>query len=181
VTGAERERGCLFCTLRPAGDDRALLVLARRGGAYLMLNAFPYNAGHLMVAVKRHVGTLAALTAVERRDLWDLAALGESLLAEVYHPSGLNVGANLGRAAGAGVSGHLHLHLVPRWSGDTNFMAAVAETKVLPEALSETYRRLAAALERRGRSAAGRTRRPRAAGAARRPTPGRAGGRRPES
>ena len=179
VTGAERERGCLFCTLRAAGDDRARLVLARRAGAYLMLNAFPYNTGHLMVAVKRHVGTLAALTAAERRDLWDLAALGESLLAEVYHPSGLNVGANLGRAAGAGVTGHMHLHLVPRWSGDTNFMAAVAETKVLPEALSETCRRRAAALDRRGGPP---RRKPAAAGAPRRRGAGRpaaAGRRRP--
>jgi len=155
VTGAERERGCLFCTLRPAGDDRALLVLARRGGAYLMLNAFPYNAGHLMVAVKRHVGTLAALTAVERRDLWDLAALGESLLAEVYHPSGLNVGANLGRAAGAGVSGHLHLHLVPRWSGDTNFMPVLGDVNVIPQSLRQLRKELLAAGKKLGLPAAG--------------------------
>jgi ATP adenylyltransferase len=168
VTGAERERGCLFCRLRQRGDDRERLVLARRGGAYLMLNAFPYNTGHLMVAVGRHVGTLAALAPAERRDLWALAALGESLLAEVYHPSGMNVGANLGRAAGAGVGGHLHLHLVPRWSGDTNFMAAVADTKVLPEALSETYRRLLEALRgvRGGGAGSGRARR----------SPARAGG-----
>jgi ATP adenylyltransferase len=172
VTGAERERGCLFCRLRQRGDDRERLVLARRGGAYLMLNAFPYNTGHIMVAVGRHVGSLSALTAAERRDLWELAALGESLLAEVYHPSGMNVGANLGRAAGAGVAGHLHLHLVPRWSGDTNFMAAVADTKVLPEALSETYRRLLEALKG--------TRGDRAAAAGKESRTGRARARAPE-
>jgi ATP adenylyltransferase len=149
VTGSARERGCLFCRLRESGDDAARLVLARRPGAYLMLNAFPYNTGHLMAAVRRHVGTLSGLTAAERRDLGDLAVMGESLLAEVYHPAGLNVGANLGRAAGAGVDGHLHLHLVPRWKGDTNFMTSVGDTKVLPEPLEETFRRLREALARR--------------------------------
>jgi ATP adenylyltransferase len=105
-----------------------------------------------MVAVNRHVGTLAGLDAAERRDLWDLAALAERVLGEVYRPQGLNVGINLGRAAGAGVDGHLHVHLVPRWIGDTNFMVTAGDTKVLPEALDDTYRRLADAMRERTRA-----------------------------
>lgn len=146
IKGARRQPGCLFCRLRRPGDDPSRWILARERTGYLMLNAFPYNSGHLMAAVNRHVGTLGGLSEAERRDLWKLVALGESLLARVYHPDGMNVGLNLGRAAGAGVDGHLHLHLVPRWDGDTNFMPTVGGTKVLPEDLSETYSRLAAAL-----------------------------------
>jgi len=146
IKSARKTGGCLFCRLTKPGDDAGRLVLARRRYAYLMLNAFPYNSGHLMVVAARHAATLGELSGVERRDLWDLAARGESLLAEVYHPDGLNVGANLGRSAGAGIDGHLHLHLVPRWKGDTNFMVTVGNTKVLPEDLEETYRRLSRAL-----------------------------------
>ncbi len=151
VKDAERESGrgrCLFCRLGRAGDDPKRWILRRARHAYLVLNAFPYNSGHLMVAVARHVGRLRDLTAAERRDLWELAALGERALETGYGPDGLNVGLNLGRAAGAGVDGHLHLHLVPRWSGDTNFMTTVGGTKVLPEDLADSYQRLRAALER---------------------------------
>jgi ATP adenylyltransferase len=172
-TGA---KACLFCQLRRAGDDAARLILKRRKTAYLMLNAFPYTTGHLMVVVHRHLGRLADLTAAERRDLWELAALGESVLQEVYHPHGLNVGLNLGRSAGAGIDGHLHLHIVPRWQGDTNFMTTCGGTRVLPEDLTESYRRLAETMRaaprrrgskgrktgdsaRRGRTASGVTRR----------------------
>ena len=146
VKRAGKSRGCLFCRLKRAGDDPARLVLARRPHAFLMLNSFPYNSGHLMVAVDRHVGTLSGLLAAERRDVWELAALGERILAKAYRPDGMNFGINLGRSAGAGVDGHLHLHLVPRWSGDTNFMVTVGETKVLPEDLDDSYRRLVQAL-----------------------------------
>jgi len=147
----------LFCSLTARGDDPGRLVLARRRHAFLMLNAFPYNSGHLMVAVGRHSETLRGLTAAERRDLWDLAALGESLIAEVYHPDGMNVGANLGRTAGAGIEGHLHVHLVPRWKGDTNFMVTVGNAKVVPEDLDESYRRLSQAM---GASRSGRASKP---------------------
>jgi ATP adenylyltransferase len=155
-------RGCLFCQLRRAGDDPGRLILRRRKSAYLMLNAFPYTTGHLMVVVHRHIGRMADLTAAERRDLWELATQGESLLQEVYHPEGLNVGLNLGRTAGAGIDGHLHLHIVPRWQGDTNFMTTCGDTRVLPEDLEESYRRLAETLrdapKRRRRTTAARKR-----------------------
>lgn len=148
VKRAAKTRGCLFCRLVKPGDDRERFIVVRRPRAYLVLNSFPYNSGHLMVAVNRHVGSLEGLDARERADVWDLAALGESLLGRVYGPEGLNLGINLGRAAGAGVDGHLHVHLVPRWSGDTNFMVTVGETKVLPEDLDDTYRRLTEALKK---------------------------------
>ena len=138
--------GCLFCRVWKAEDDRRDLVLARRDHALLMLNRFPYNAGHLMVAVARHAKRFEALTQPERADLLELTAVAERILEATYHPHGLNYGANVGRVAGAGFPGHLHLHLVPRWDGDTNFMPIVAETKVLPETLSRTWSRLRAAV-----------------------------------
>jgi ATP adenylyltransferase len=150
ASGKSAPKSCLFCDLKRRGDDEAHLVLARRRSAYLMLNAFPYTSGHLIVAIHRHVGNIGDLTAAERRDLWELAALGEFLLEEVYHPEGFNAGLNLGRSAGAGIDGHLHLHIVPRWHGDTNFMTTCGDTRVLPEDLGESYRRLAAALSGTG-------------------------------
>ncbi|HUK63362.1 MAG TPA: HIT domain-containing protein, partial [Dongiaceae bacterium] len=137
---------CLFCLLRKPRDDRRDLVLLRRPQAFLMLNRFPYNPAHLMVAVARHVASFGELTAEEWRDLGDLTGLAERALASEYRPHGVNYGANLGRVAGAGFPGHLHLHLVPRWNGDTNFMPTVADTKVLPESLSRTWSRLRRAL-----------------------------------
>jgi len=146
VKRAAKVRGCLFCRLERAGDDRARGILTRRSRAFLVLNSFPYNSGHLMVAVNRHVGTIGGLDREERAELWELAALAERILGEVYRPEGLNLGINLGRAAGAGVDGHLHVHLVPRWIGDTNFMVTAGNTKVLPEDLDDTYHRLAEAM-----------------------------------
>jgi len=149
VQSATRMKGCLFCALRKKGDDRARWILERGRNAFLVLNAFPYNSGHCMVAVNRHVGTMTALSAAERADVWRLAARAEQAVARVYKPEGMNVGLNLGRSSGAGVVGHLHVHLVPRWDGDTNFMTVVGETKVLPEDLDVTYARLRQALARR--------------------------------
>jgi len=138
--------GCLFCRVRRARDDRANLVVARRDLGFIMLNRFPYNPAHVMVAVARHAGAFSDLTADERAALMDLVALAERALEAEYRPHGINAGVNLGRVAGAGVVGHLHVHLVPRWNGDTNFMPAVAETKVLPESLARTCTRLRAAV-----------------------------------
>jgi ATP adenylyltransferase len=137
---------CLFCKVRRSRRDRADLVLARRSHAFLMLNRFPYNPAHLMVAVARHVGQFHGLVEKEREDLMALTALAERALAAEYAPHGINIGANIGRVAGAGFPGHLHVHLVPRWDGDTNFMPVVAETRVLPESLDRTWRRLRAAI-----------------------------------
>ena len=137
-----KPRGCLFCRVASSRADRRDLVLARRPHALLMLNRYPYNPGHLMVAVARHTGRFAALRDPERADLLALVALAERALASEYRPHGVNVGANLGRVAGAGFPGHLHLHLVPRWNGDTNFMPVIGVTRVLPESLGETWTRL---------------------------------------
>jgi ATP adenylyltransferase len=137
---------CLFCRVFESDADRRDLVLARRPHALLMLNRFPYNPAHLMVAVGRHVGRFAGLRGAERADLLELVGLAERALTKEYRPHGMNVGANLGRTAGAGFPGHLHLHIVPRWRGDTNFMPAVAATRVLPESLGETWGRLRRAL-----------------------------------
>jgi ATP adenylyltransferase len=138
--------GCLFCRVGRARADRRDLVLARTPHALLMLNRYPYNPAHLMVAVRRHAAQFNELTADERVELLDLAALAERALAAEYAPHGINYGLNVGRVAGAGFPGHLHLHLVPRWDGDTNFMPTVAETRVLPESLGATWRRLRTAI-----------------------------------
>lgn len=144
--GAPARAACLFCKVRRARADRADLVLARRPHAFLLLNRFPYNPAHLMVAVARHAPRFESLSEPERTDLLDLTALAERALAAEYRPHGINYGANEGRVAGAGFPGHLHLHLVPRWDGDTNFMPIVSGTRVLPESLDRTWRRLRAAL-----------------------------------
>ena len=144
--GRRSKERCLFCDLEREGHDREHLVLARRRNGLLMLNRYPYNPAHLMVATRRHIARFADLTLDERGDLMDLTALGEQALAAEYRPQGINYGANSGGAAGAGFPGHLHLHLVPRWNGDTNFMPTIAETKVLPEALGRTWSRLKRAI-----------------------------------
>ncbi len=142
VEGERSTEGCLFCAALAAGDDAGHLVLERGRSAFLILNAFPYASGHLMAVVNRHVGTLEDLTADEQLDLMRVAQRGLSAVRAVYRPDGFNLGLNLGRAAGAGVEGHLHLHIVPRWIGDTNFMSVVGSVKVMPEGLDQTFRRL---------------------------------------
>jgi ATP adenylyltransferase len=138
--------GCIFCD-PSAGRDIDLVVLRGRS-AYVILNLYPYNNGHLMVVPNRHLAALEALTPDEQMELMQLARLSEMALNEAYRPQGINVGINLGKAAGAGIENHLHIHLVPRWSGDTNFMTAVGETRVLPENLGATVARLRPILER---------------------------------
>jgi len=129
-----------------ANADRRDLVIARRPHAVLMLNKYPYASAHLMVAVKRHAAQFRDLSPAEREDLHELTAVAEHLLEVEYAPHGVNYGLNVGKVAGAGFPGHMHLHLVPRWNGDTNFMPAVAQTRVLPEALEVTWSRLRRAL-----------------------------------
>jgi len=148
IRQAAAPKGCLFCRVQASRSDRANMVVARRPHALLMLNRFPYNPGHLMVAVARHVARFEKLRAEERGDFLDLVALAERALAGAYRPHGINYGANVGRVAGAGYPGHLHLHLVPRWNGDTNFMPIIGETRVLPESLAETARRLGTVIRR---------------------------------
>ena len=136
------EETCLFCRVARSTADRRDLVLARRPHAMLMLNRYPYASAHLMVAVQRHTARFVELETPERADLLDLVALAERALEAEYRPDGVNYGLNVGRVAGAGFPGHLHMHLVPRWNGDTNFMPVIGRTRVLPESLAATWGRL---------------------------------------
>jgi len=142
-----KTKGCLFCRKAAEKPGPRSLVLLSTPVSLVMLNAFPYNCGHLMVAPRRHVSSFRGLTEPESLELVRLVALCERLLKRVYRAEGLNVGSNLGKCAGAGVLGHLHVHVVPRWLGDTNFMSTVSGTKVLPESLADSYRRLKAGLK----------------------------------
>ena len=145
TAGPDPEGGCVFCGV---GDD---LVLVRGRACYAILNLYPYNNGHLMIVPNRHVGTLHAATPEELSELMRLTRHAEIALAEAYKPQGINVGMNLGRPAGAGIVDHLHIHLVPRWTGDTNFMSVVGNVRVLPEELGETVKRLRPIFERLAR------------------------------
>jgi diadenosine tetraphosphate (Ap4A) HIT family hydrolase len=141
---ADRTEECIFCALAaaPAGDRQ---VLARGDHVFALLNAYPYNSGHLMVAPLRHEGNLEALTGDETGELMRMVVDATRAIKAAYGPDGVNVGMNLGRAAGAGIPGHLHVHVLPRWTADTNFITTVAEARVLPEALAVTYERLKSA------------------------------------
>ncbi|MGH7265754.1 MAG: HIT family protein [Candidatus Rokuibacteriota bacterium] len=142
VSGAPQSPGCLFCRALEAGDDAGQRILERGEAAFLMLNAFPYATGHVMAAPNRHVASPEDLEESESADLFRVVRRAMTALRAVYRPDGFNLGANVGRVAGAGVESHLHLHVVPRWAGDTNFMPVVSGVKVLPESLDETFRRL---------------------------------------
>jgi ATP adenylyltransferase len=133
-----------FCTLA-AGDPEQMLVLARTEHAFAVMNAYPYTSGHLMVAPLRHEATLAGLSREEAGALMALTQDATAAVDTAYAPQGINVGVNIGRAAGAGIPGHVHVHALPRWNGDTNFMTAVAEARVLPESLRTSYDKLRAA------------------------------------
>jgi ATP adenylyltransferase len=147
TSAAQPVVGCIFCDALAKGDDEPLVV-AREAFAYIILNLYPYNSGHLMVVPNRHVGSLAELGDEEVRQVMRLTQRAEVALTEVYRPHGLNVGVNIGKAAGAGIADHLHVHLVPRWAGDTNFMSVVGDVRVLPEEVPVSAARLKAVFER---------------------------------
>jgi ATP adenylyltransferase len=142
IKSADEDSGCVFCRAAE-GDDEEGLVVHRESHAIALLNKYPYSSGHFMVAPTRHVGEYGDLDEEEVLELHRLASAGMGALAEIYGPQGYNVGWNLGRIAGAGVVDHVHLHVVPRWAGDTNFMPVLADIKVLPEHLLETRRKVA--------------------------------------
>ena len=144
VQQADEQPGCIFCNA-VNGDDEHHLVVRRDDAALVILNKFPYSSGHLMVAPTRHTGELPELSAEEVLGIHRLAASALRALAKTFRPDGYNLGWNIGRVAGAGVVDHVHLHVVPRWAGDTNFMPVLADVKVLPEHLAESRRKLAAA------------------------------------
>jgi ATP adenylyltransferase len=137
---------CIFCSALAVGDDRRALILHRGQRAFLILNAYPYASGHLMSVVTRHVAGFEEATAEELTEAMTLIQTAMRAIQAAYRPDGFNIGMNQGRVAGAGVLGHLHLHVVPRWNGDTNFMPVIGDTRVLPESLETTYDRLSTAL-----------------------------------
>ena len=140
--GAPKEPGCIFCDKPGAPDLKAALVLARPAHAVVMLNRFPYANGHVMVAPRRHTAELSALPPEEHVALGEVLRRSQTLLQEFFHPDGMNIGMNLGRAAGAGITEHLHWHIVPRWVGDTNFMPLIGEVRCIPEHLEALWDRL---------------------------------------
>jgi len=142
IETADAEPGCVLCRIRDADDDEEALVLERTPLTYSVMNAYPYTTGHLMVVPNRHEGELDALTADEAAAVMTGTQRAVTALRSAMRCEGLNVGANIGRVAGAGVPGHVHLHALPRWGGDTNFMTSVAEARVLPEDLRTTYDKL---------------------------------------
>lgn len=133
---------CVFCDALVAGDDKGRYIVHRGTTAFIIMNLYPYNNGHLLIIPNRHVAQLDVLSAEERLELMDLSAMGIALLRDCMGPHGFNLGANMGRSAGAGIEDHIHLHIVPRWNGDTNFMPVLADTKMISEGMDATYARL---------------------------------------
>ncbi|HML17946.1 MAG TPA: HIT domain-containing protein [Bryobacteraceae bacterium] len=146
VSTASSGAGCIFCAAHQASDDKTNRVLLRAERNFVLLNAFPYTSGHLMIAPYTHVPTLEAAEPAALQEMILLAQRMETALRKVYRPDGLNLGFNIGKGAGAGIEGHIHMHVLPRWTGDVNFMTSIGETRVLPEDLDTTYERLAAAI-----------------------------------
>jgi ATP adenylyltransferase len=147
VTQAGGPQECVFCAAAKAGNDREMLVVHRAERNFVILNRFPYTSGHVMVIPYPHVATLEDLDDPTLTELILLASRTEKHLRALYRPEGLNIGINIGRSAGAGIAEHLHMHLLPRWAGDTNFMTTVGETRVMPEELVITWERLRAAFQ----------------------------------
>lgn len=136
------EQGCIFCNRLAQDEDDQNLILQRAARSFLILNRYPYTSGHLMAVPAAHVASLEMLSPADQAELMEMTTRAISALRSVYDPDGFNVGVNIGEAAGAGIEDHVHVHIVPRWDGDTNFMASTAQTRVLPESLEDTYQRL---------------------------------------
>ena len=141
IATADKETGCVFCRARD-GSDRDFLIVHRGRLNFIILNLYPYTSGHLMIVPYEHTDSLAATRGETTTEMMELAKRAQTALEAEYHPDGFNIGMNLGRSAGAGVADHIHLHVVPRWTGDANFVSIVGETRVLPEDLATTYEKL---------------------------------------
>jgi ATP adenylyltransferase len=144
VTAADQVPDCVFCAAAQLGDDKEARIVHRGRHCFIILNTFPYTSGHVMIVPYQHLDRLQKLEPDAAGEMMTLAQKLEAILRELYRPDGLNMGINLGKAAGAGVAGHVHMHVLPRWVADANFMSVVAETRVLPEDLGTTYRRIKA-------------------------------------
>ena len=138
----EKPEGCILCEKPEQNKDALNYILYRGDKNFIILNSYPYNPGHLMVAPYRHVTSLEELTEEERHEHFEIVTRSIRVLRQVFNPGGFNIGINVGKAAGAGIEDHVHTHIVPRWQGDTNFMPVMADIRVVPEALDETYKKL---------------------------------------
>jgi ATP adenylyltransferase len=136
------EEGCLFCRIQGEEDEEAVGILKRGEHWFIILNTFPYTSGHIMVVANRHINNIGEISREEGAELIDLLCLAEKAIDGSYRPDGINIGVNRGEAAGAGIKGHLHFHVVPRWVGDTNFMTSLAETRIVSEELGDCYGKL---------------------------------------
>jgi ATP adenylyltransferase len=145
VSDATKDDRCIFCDAVTSKDDAAALVVERGEKNFVILNRYPYTSGHLMVVPYAHIPDLVSADAETLAEMMNIAQRAQKALGKTYRPEGFNVGINLGRAAGAGITGHLHMHILPRWAGDANFMTVTGETRVEPEELSTTYTRMRAA------------------------------------
>jgi len=142
VSGTEKPVGCVFCDAAKADDDEKARIVYRGQHCFVILNTYPYTPGHVMVVPYAHLDELRKLPADAANEVMTLSQRMESLLRELYHPDGINLGMNIGKAAGAGIAGHIHMHVLPRWVADANFVSVVGETRVLPETLEETWKRM---------------------------------------
>ena len=150
IENNDKEDGCVFCNAQVMEDGAENLIVCRGKRAYVILNRFPYTSGHLMVIPFQHVSSLEELDPETRAEMMELTSQCTTVLNSTYKPQGFNLGVNMGEAAGAGVPGHVHIHIVPRWKGDTNFMSSVGQTRVLPEALEVTFERVKNEFQEKG-------------------------------
>lgn len=144
VNSARQTTGCIFCELPAVQDDEKTLIVHRAQHCFVILNAYPYTSGHCMIVPYAHIDRLHLLSSPAAQEIMELASKLETILGELYRPEGMNIGMNLGQAAGAGIADHIHMHALPRWIADANFMTVVGETRVLPEDLATTYQRMKA-------------------------------------
>ena len=147
VSGIAKTSGCIFCDLPKLGDDAKARIVHRGLHCYAVLNTYPYTSGHVMIVPFAHLDELQKLPVETAQEMIDLSQRMERVLRQLYTPDGINLGMNIGKAAGAGVAGHIHMHELPRWVADANFMSVVAETRVLPESLERTYERIKGAMQ----------------------------------
>jgi ATP adenylyltransferase len=142
ITTADKATGCIFCDKPRENDDRKNLIVYRGQHCFVILNAFPYTSGHVMIVPYEHLDELRKVSPAATAEMMSLSQRMETVLRDLYSPDGINLGMNIGRAAGAGVAGHVHMHMLPRWVGDSSFMTVVGETRILPESLETTYDRI---------------------------------------
>jgi ATP adenylyltransferase len=148
VSSTEKTGSCVFCEAVKAGDDALTRIVYRGEHCFIILNAYPYTPGHVMVVPYAHLDELWKLPPEAAAEMMSLSQRMEALLRDLYHPDGINLGMNIGKAAGAGIAGHIHMHVLPRWVADANFVSVVGETRILPETLDVTWKRMSDALKR---------------------------------